>query len=132
MANFNVPAVAKTELARYEKFRGVDFSTDPALCDRSRSPFAPNLISDAGGMPEKREGWRTLLKLEAPINGIFHDEIGGENVFIAHGGTKLYKWTISSEPAQSVISPNDANWRSEGTFTVLKENINNAPSTSFT
>ena len=38
----------------YSKFRGVDFSSDPSLVDDSRSPWAPNMVSDAGGMPEKR------------------------------------------------------------------------------
>ena len=41
----------------YDKFRGVDMSTDPALIDTTRSPDAPNLISDTGGYPEKRHGW---------------------------------------------------------------------------
>lgn len=128
---FSMNASEKIEHARYEKFRGVDFSTNPALCDRSRSPFAPNLISDAGGMPEKRAGWRTLLKLEAPINGIFHDEIDGEDIYLAHGGTKLYKWTVANAPPTVVLPIDDASWASEGSFEIIRENICNAPSTSF-
>lgn len=38
---------------KYERFRGVDFSTDPALVDDARSPWAPNMVADNGGMPEK-------------------------------------------------------------------------------
>lgn len=76
----------------YGKFRGVDFSVDPSLVDDSRSPYAPNLISDTGGMPEKRLGWRTLHTIEQPVNGLFHAEFDNEEYFIAHGGTKLYKW----------------------------------------
>ena len=38
----------------YGTFKGVDFSVDSALVDKSRSPYAPNLIADVGGMPEKR------------------------------------------------------------------------------
>ncbi len=52
---------------KYEKFRGVDFSTDPALVDASRSPWAPNMVSDTGGLPEKRPGWRVLEKFEEHI-----------------------------------------------------------------
>lgn len=54
MRSFSVPGGAKGRRAVvYRKFRGVDFSADPALIDRSRSPYAPNLISDSGGFPEK-------------------------------------------------------------------------------
>ena len=62
MAQFKVPSQPKMYQTRYARFRGVDFSTDPALVDPSRSPFAPNLVSDAGGMPEKRPGWRNLAQ----------------------------------------------------------------------
>ena len=33
----------------YEKFRGIDLLTDETQIDDSRSPWAVNLISDAGG-----------------------------------------------------------------------------------
>ena len=75
----------------YGAFRGVDFSIDPSLVDKYRSPYAPNLISDTGGMPEKRLGWRTLHKVESPINGIYHTEIDNKEYFLIHGGTKLYQ-----------------------------------------
>lgn len=96
----------------YGKFRGVDFSVDPSLVDESRSPYAPNLISDTGGMPEKRLGWRSLHTIEQPVNGLFHAEFGETEYFIAHGGTKLYKWT-------------------EEEVTVLKEGVTNHKSTAF-
>lgn len=96
----------------YNKFRGVDFSVDSSLVDKDRSPFAPNLIADIGGMPEKRLGWRTLHTIEQPVNGLFFGEINGVDTFIAHGGTKLYKWTML-------------------TFTEIKSGVNNAKSTAF-
>jgi len=96
------------ETTTYNKFKGVDFSVDSSLVDRDRSPFAPNLIADIGGMPEKRLGWRTLHQLEQPING----EINGVESYIAHGGTKLYKWNML-------------------TFTEIKSGVNNAKSTAF-
>ena len=40
----------------YQQFRGVDLLTDDTQIDDSRSPWAVNLISDAGGYPEKRVG----------------------------------------------------------------------------
>lgn len=79
----------------YGGFRGVDFSVDASLVDKSRSPYAPNLVSDIGGMPEKRLGWRVLHTLEKPINGLWYGEIKGQKSFIAHGGTKIYKFTAT-------------------------------------
>ena len=77
---------------RYEKFRGVDFTTDPALVDDARSPWAPNLIADMGGMPEKRPGWRVLCELSGRMNGLFFGEFNGTAHLLAHAGTKLYRW----------------------------------------
>lgn len=96
----------------YSRFKGVDFSVDASLVSKDRSPYAPNLIADVGGMPEKRLGWRTLHTLEQPINGIWYGEINGQKSFIAHGGTKIYKFTAVN-------------------FEVIKEDVNNAKSTAF-
>lgn len=96
----------------YGTFKGVDFSTDASLVDKSRSPYAPNLIADVGGMPEKRLGWRTIHRIEQPINGIWYGEINGKKHYIAHGGTKIYKFDNE-------------------TVEVVKENVNNAKSTAF-
>lgn len=96
----------------YSRFKGVDFSVDASLVSKDRSPYAPNLIADVGGMPEKRLGWRTLHTLEQPINGIWYGEINGQKSFIAHGGTKIYKFTAVN-------------------FEIIKENVNNAKSTAF-
>lgn len=76
----------------YGKFKGVDFSTDASLVDDYRSPWAVNMTADTGGMPEKRLGWRTLHTIEAPVNGLFYGVIKGKTCFLAHGGTKLYRW----------------------------------------
>lgn len=96
----------------YSRFKGVDFSVDASLVSKDRSPYAPNLIADVGGMPEKRLGWRILHTLEQPINGIWYGEINGQKSFIAHGGTKIYKFTAVN-------------------FEVIKEDVNNAKSTAF-
>ena len=97
----------------YNQFKGVDFSTDPMLVDKTRSPFAVNLISDTGGMPEKRPGWRTLRQLEGHINGLWHCHIEDADHLLVHAGSKIYKWTETGEP------------------TVLKEGVNDARSTAF-
>ncbi len=83
-----------TYTKRYEKFRGVDFSTDPALIDERRSPYCQNLISDNGGYPEKRLGWRILKTYEGDtINGIFRlvDAGGNEHLLVHHGETLTHE-----------------------------------------
>lgn len=81
----------------YGQFKGVDFSTDPSLVDRSRSPLSVNMVADAGGMPEKRLGWRTLNTIEKPVNGLFVAVIDQQQHFIAHGGTKIYEFFPGTE-----------------------------------
>lgn len=99
----------------YDRFRGVDLSTDPALVDTSRSPSAPNLISDAGGYPEKRPGWRTVYRIPdgARVNGLHRLPLAsGGDVRIVHAGTKLYR--VDGD-----------------TLTMLADNVNDDRSTSF-
>ncbi len=94
---------------KYERFRGVDFSTDPALVDDTRSPWATNMVADRGGMPEKRPGWRTLKTLSGKINGLFCAEFGGVTHLLAHAGTKLYRWYEDETAAAELASglPNE-------------------------
>lgn len=96
----------------YNRFKGVDFSIDASLVDKDRSPYAPNLIADVGGMPEKRLGWRVLHQIEQPVHGLWYGEINGQKSFIAHGGSKIYKFTAIG-------------------FEVVKEGVNNAKSSAF-
>ncbi|MEG1779140.1 MAG: hypothetical protein RR263_03490, partial [Oscillospiraceae bacterium] len=110
--SMKVPPRTKPLTTVYGDFKGVDFSKDPLLVDKSRSPYAVNVISDKGGQPEKRVGWRVLHTIEQPVNALAYGFINGAETFIAHGGTKLYKWT------------------KEG-VTVIKDGINNAKSSVF-
>jgi len=55
------------------------------------------MIADAGGMPEKRCGWRTLHTIEEngeaqQINGLFTMVYQGTRYRYVHAGTKLYTW----------------------------------------
>ncbi|MBR5519108.1 MAG: hypothetical protein IKU55_00165, partial [Clostridia bacterium] len=77
----------------YQTFRGVDLSTDPALVDNTRSPDALNLISDSGGYPEKRLGWRTeVLSERGKVNGLFRLALAVGDVRLAHIGDAIYRW----------------------------------------
>lgn len=106
----------KVNTTIYNKFRGVDFSTDPSQIDKSRSPWAPNLVSDTGGNPEKRPGWRSLFTVEGTVNGLFSGVVslgegaGDEEAYLLHAGTGLYRWTP------------------DGTPELLRENVHNARS----
>ena len=76
----------------YHKFRGADFSTDPALVDSTRSPLCTNMISDGGGMPEKRPGYKTVCSLPGTVYGLFSAIYEGQEYLYAHAGTGLYLW----------------------------------------
>lgn len=76
----------------YDRLKGVDFSTDPGLVAEERSPYAPNLVSGPGGYPEKRPGWRTLKQFDGAIYGIHSGGYKGEQIYLVHCGTKLYRW----------------------------------------
>lgn len=103
---------------QYQKFKGADFSTEPALVDRARSPLCTNMISDAGGMPEKRCGWETLHRLmngDTPvrINGLHAAKFGAQTVFYCHAGTKLYTWdTTDAAPVEKLTGLYDGKSRS--------------------
>ena len=84
----------------YSTFRGADFSTDPSLVERYRSPLCTNIIADGGGMPQKRSGWRTLYTLTGRVNGIFSAPFNGETKKLAHVGTKLYLFDDDETPTQ--------------------------------
>lgn len=96
----------------YGQFKGVDFSTDPSLVDKSRSPYAVNMVADTGGMPEKRMGWRTISTIESPVNGLFVAVIQQNTHFIAHGGTKIYEWFPNENKSPVVLKENVTNNRS--------------------
>ncbi len=77
----------KTE---YSKFRGVDFSKDPYLVDKSRSPDALNIYSDIGGEHLKRPGYHLFHSFDGKINSLAFGVIGEREVFGVHSGDKLY------------------------------------------
>lgn len=81
----------------YQRFRGLDLSTDETQIDDSRSPKMVNLISDAGGYPEVRVGWRSIHTFAgqngAPprVNGLWPFTLAGQEQMVAHVGTKLMR-----------------------------------------
>ncbi|WNX83916.1 hypothetical protein RWV98_15220 [Agathobaculum sp. NTUH-O15-33] len=56
-ATFGAPDSPKKYTRVYAGFKGVDLSTDPTQIDEKRGADGTvNLISDAGGNPEKKAG----------------------------------------------------------------------------
>lgn len=62
------PSEAKIYTTIYSDFNGADFTNDPSLVYKKRSPSLLNMISDEGGNPKKRPGWKTII--EAPTEDI--------------------------------------------------------------
>lgn len=91
---------ASIQRTTYATFRGADFSTDPSIVESYRSPLCTNIVADAGGMPQKRRGYRTLHRLDGEVNGIFTGIFGGVEKKLVHAGTKLYAWDEDMEPVQ--------------------------------
>ena len=130
IVNLGTPSSPAVYTKKYDTFRGVDFSVSETMVDDSRSPHAVNLISDTGGFPEKRLGWRTLKQFDGRINGIFHykgiiEEEAGEGeeatetlveTYIVHSGDKIYSWSgnEADEPTELLSGINNA--RSTGRF----------------
>lgn len=97
--SWKVPEPRTVRTTVYQGFRGVDLTSDPALVDRRRSPDAVNLISDQGGNPEKRPGWRTLATLDHPVDYLGWFRLGEDGFFLLIAGTGLYRWAgDESEP----------------------------------
>lgn len=93
-------ARANIKTTVYGTFLGADFSTDPSLVDRRRSPLCTNIIADAGGLPEKRRGWRTIHRLNGKVYGLFYGVFENRWKTIVHAGTKLYEWSDTKEPEE--------------------------------
>ena len=62
MARLDIPAAPAQYTTQYANLRGVDFSVSPVEVDRQHSPDMLNMISDEGGNPVKRKGWRRMHK----------------------------------------------------------------------
>ena len=70
MAKVKVPQTPVLQTTKYETLRGVDYSVTPVEVAREHSPDMVNMISDKGGNPVKRLGWRKIKKLDSEIKDI--------------------------------------------------------------
>lgn len=78
MAQLQVPESPKEFATHYQMLLGVDYQADQTQVDRKRSPDMVNMISDFGGNPVKRDGYRkvgtgyaSLLMVEGDMYGVY-------------------------------------------------------------
>ena len=78
MAQLSVPSAPKEYSTQYRVLLGVDFRADQTEVDRRRSPDMVNMISDFGGNPVKRDGYRRvcspprhLVEIDGVTYGIY-------------------------------------------------------------
>ena len=86
MKKMEIPSFSSPSIVvrQYLQFKGLDQSADESQIDPARSPLAVNMISDAGGSPQKRIGWRTVRRYVGRINGIFAFKEAGQMQTIVH------------------------------------------------
>ena len=89
--NTNVSLKDRKEYT-FDNFKGVDFSTSPYKVAQYRSIQAENLMYDNGTV-RKRNGWKSICKLDGKINGLFSFELENEKFVLAYAGTKFYRLT---------------------------------------
>lgn len=67
MAQQKLPKKTSLGVAIYDNLLGVDFRADQTEVERRRSPMMVNMISDLGGNPIKRDGYRRVADAYAGI-----------------------------------------------------------------
>lgn len=105
---------APATTAKYEKFKGADFTSDPSQIDASRSPWPLNLIADEGGFPEKRLGWRTVMTLVGQINGIYTLTVDDIVYWIVHHGGSISRVNTETGAVVATLKSGINNARSQG------------------
>ena len=67
MAQQKLPDIPSPRTTVYDNLLGVDFRSDQTEVERRRSPNMVNMISDLGGNPVKREGYRKVANAYAGL-----------------------------------------------------------------
>lgn len=113
MAQQKIPDVPSPRTTIYDNLLGVDFRSDQTEVERRRSPDMVNMISDFGGNPVKRDGYRKvaesyagLVMANSEAYGIYKDLTGVVIVpiSIATSGTGV----IIEDSTRAINIPNSA------------------------
>ncbi len=89
---FSVPAAPAVYTTRYNDFKGVDYRAEDTTCERTRFPDAQNIIIEGTGFPEKRIGWRKLINIDEPVEGICTGYVNNRKETILQIGRELYRY----------------------------------------
>ena len=98
MAQQKLPNIPNPRTTVYDNLLGVDFRADQTEVERRRSPMMVNMISDLGGNPVKRDGYR---KVAEPYSGLVIANSEAYGVRVDLTGIVIVPISIGS--GQSVI-----------------------------
>lgn len=113
----NVPSSPSMYSTYYKNLKGVDYSCDLTEVSRNRTPSGVNMISDNGGNPVKRLGWR----VDANINcGKIHEIIFHEDDKSDYDPLK--KYIIGETGIYAVVTSNG----NQSIVTMLSKQITGA------
>ena len=93
MAQQKLPSVPNPRTTIYDNLLGVDFRADQTEVERRRSPNMVNMISDLGGNPVKRDGFR---KVGSPYAGLVMANSETYAVYTDLTGVEIVPISISS------------------------------------
>lgn len=102
--HFNIPKSPDVQLYQNETFLGVDFTTDVANVDDTKSPDAVNMIRSIPGKVRKRMGFKKACELRwivsgsqkrQPVYGAHYYKHA--NVWLIHAGNRLYQFRGGNE-----------------------------------
>ena len=114
MAGYNFGPPPKTNHLNFEKFKGVDFQTNPLEMDYGRSPNSRNMYIDKSGYPVKRSGWQLYKAVPdgQRVNGIFKIQNKYGKRMVVHAGNTLYEYAYDEVELVQIGSFNLADNRS--------------------
>lgn len=101
--HFNIPKSPEIQLYQNETFLGVDFTTDVANVDDTKSPDAVNMIRSIPGKVRKRMGFEMVCDLRWYEQGWKRKPVYGAhyykhaNVWLIHSGNRLYQFRGGTE-----------------------------------
>lgn len=107
MGQLSTPKAAKVYTTVYEQLYGVDYRRDITSVDKYHSPEMVNMISDFGGNPIKRNGYRRASSVA--YTSIISTDIGvfGVSLSPADGSLSINKLNIDGYPEHTNL---DVEW----------------------
>ncbi len=108
MARLKLPKELERQKIAFDKFLGVDFTSESANVSVNRSPDAPNWIRESTGKVKKRTGYKTVKIYPDRINGIHHYADDDDKKYrLIHAGTKLYLDGMTENVEDDIVLATD-------------------------